>query len=160
MNADSAKIHSVVKSFGALADQSAFEYLGSLFTKAVTVDYTSAFGGEPAVVERQDLMTQWAALLPGFDVTYHDISDVNIDYMKDKAKVVAKIKASHFLGEDGFWQITGTYVFVMKKVDEQWLICSLTLISNGESGSRDVLAKAGEKAKHRLSERQARALKL
>ncbi|WP_342344093.1 nuclear transport factor 2 family protein [Vibrio owensii] len=78
MSLDEAKIRSNINSFSALADQGAFEYLGRLFAPVLTVDYTTLFGGEAQQVKRQDLMQQWAGFLPGFDATFHDLSNLNV----------------------------------------------------------------------------------
>lgn len=74
-NRDIEQIKLQLQSMGTLADQNAFEYLGRIFSNTVVVDYTSAFGGEPATVNRADLMKSWAGLLPGFDLTRHELSN-------------------------------------------------------------------------------------
>lgn len=157
-----------IKSFASFADQSAFEYLGALFNQQVTVDYTSAFGGEPAVVDRVTLMKQWAGLLPGFDLTYHDISNIKVKISDINAQVTADITASHYLTETNaegdvtqdFWQISGYYIFKLKRIEEQWLIESLTLKRTNENGSREVLAKAAAVAPKKLAAKQAQLVAL
>ena len=157
-----------IKSFASFADQSAFEYLGALFNQQVTVDYTSAFGGEPAVVDRVTLMKQWADLLPGFDLTYHDISNIKVKISGLDARATADITASHYLTETNaeddvtqdFWQINGYYIFKLKRVEEQWLIESLTLKRTNENGSREVLAKAAALAPKKLAAKQAQLVAL
>ncbi|MDN3685085.1 hypothetical protein QW180_21920 [Vibrio sinaloensis] len=66
----------------------------------------------------------------------------------NKAEVNADIVASHYIGKDGFWQISGSYTLEMeKKAGSDWQISSLTLNAGDELGSRDVLGRAIEAAK-------------
>ena len=94
MTLDEAKIRSNINSFSALADQGAFEYLGRLFASELTVDYTTLFGGEAQQVKRQDLMQQWAGFLPGFDATFHDLSNLNVFINGDKANATVDFTAA------------------------------------------------------------------
>jgi hypothetical protein len=155
-NAEQIKLQ--LQSMGTLADQNAFEYLGRIFSDKVVVDYTSAFGGEPATVNRADLMKSWAGLLPGFDLTRHELSNMNVNVAGDKATATADVTANHYLvdpdtGAEGFWQISGGYKYELEKGANGWTIRSLTLVAGPEQGSRDVLGKAGELAAKRLEQR-------
>ncbi|GAA5213511.1 nuclear transport factor 2 family protein [Corallincola platygyrae] len=157
---DKAEIRSTIESFATLADQNAFEYLGRLFAPEVKVDYTSAFGGEPQLVSNRDLMKQWASVLPGFDLTHHELNNIKLAINGNTARVTAGITASHYLGdglseEKGFWQISGRYAFELQKQNQQWLIAALTLQAGLESGSRDVLGKAAALAQARLAIRNS-----
>ena len=150
-NRDIEQIKLQLQSMGTLADQNAFEYLGRIFSNTVVVDYTSAFGGEPATVNRADLMKSWAGLLPGFDLTRHELSNIEIKVMGNKATANADIKANHYLidpktGDEGFWQINGSYRYQLEKGGKGWTITALTLIAGSEQGSREVLGKASELA--------------
>ncbi|MBM7074323.1 nuclear transport factor 2 family protein [Shewanella sp. 202IG2-18] len=152
---DEHQITSTIESFSALADQNAFEYLGRLFAPKVTVDYTSLFGGEASSVDRKTLMQQWAALLPGFDVTHHSISHVKVHIAGDKAMATADITASHFLGDKGFWQISSSYDFHLIRHDNYWQINFLKINAGQEKGSRDVLQEAGKHSEKNLRAKQA-----
>lgn len=148
---DKAQIESVIESFSAFADRGAFDYLGRLMTDEVTVDYTSLFGGEPATVSNVELMRQWAGLLPGFDVTRHDLSNIRVNIKGDKATATSDITASHYLGKDGlgkdgFWRITGDYLFHLEKSAVGWQIRSVKLNFKEEKGDRSLLEKAMARA--------------
>lgn len=156
---DEAQIRTTIESFAAFADQSAFEYLGQLFHKEVTVDYTSLFGGTAAQTNNIDLMKQWAGLLPGFDVTRHDLSNITVSINEDKAIVKADITASHYLGETGFWQISGVYNYQLININNHWKITHLTLLVDNEKGDRTILAKAGKLAEERLAEKNLTRVK-
>ncbi|WP_419811973.1 nuclear transport factor 2 family protein [Bacterioplanoides sp.] len=162
---DQEKIKLQLQSMGTLADQNAFEYLGRIFSDEVLVDYTSAFGGEPATVPRVELMKSWAGLLPGFDLTRHNLSNMKVMVEGNSATATADITANHYLidpetGENGFWQISGQYNYELEKGAEGWTIKSLTLIAGPEKGSRDVLGKAGELAQQRLARKESQKISL
>ncbi|USD67200.1 nuclear transport factor 2 family protein [Vibrio sp. SCSIO 43136] len=144
---DEAKISLTAQSMATLADRNLYPQLEQIFAPIVVVDYTSAFGGEVNNVKREDLMASWSALLPGFDGTYHDLSKIIIDQEGDRAEVYADVTASHYIGDNGFWQISGRYLFEMKKAGTEWQIAALTLLAGDELGSREVLPQAIEAAK-------------
>lgn len=157
---DEAQIRSSIQSFSALADQDAYEYLGRLFAPEVLVDYTSLFGGEAETVDRIELMKRWAGFLPGFDTTYHDLSNLNVNIDGDNAMATVDFTASHWLGADGFWAVFGSYDFTLSKIDGHWAIMSVKVHGKGEKGSRDVLEKVGAFATDNLEARNARAISL
>lgn len=150
---DQAQIRSNVSSFAALADQGAYTYLGRLFAPSVVVDYTSLWGGEPATMTSQALMNQWVGFLPGFDTTFHDLSNLKVDVEGDTALATVDVTASHWLGES-FWSVTGGYEFTLSRSDHNWVITSLKMIYQDESGSRDVLGEAPKHAEENRNHRE------
>lgn len=143
---DKAAIHTIIHSVSTLADRGDFESLEKLFAEAVKVDYTSAFGGESELKSPQALMTQWASLLPGFDRTHHQLSNIEIQIKGNSATATADVSADHYLNEM-FWQIAGSYEYGFVKKDGQWTIDKMTFIAESEEGSRDIIAQALEQAK-------------
>lgn len=160
MSRDEAQIRSNLSSFAVLADQGAFEYLGALFAPSLTLDYRSLFGGEIQQVEREALMQQWVAFLPGFDATYHQLSNLQVSVAGEQASATVDVVARHWLGEQGYWAIAGSYQFSLSKLEGQWLIDAVTLLASQESGSRDILASAPEQAPANYRARQQRRLDL
>ncbi|SHO56932.1 nuclear transport factor 2 family protein [Vibrio quintilis] len=159
-NKEHARIISNIHSFATFADQSAFAYLGRLFSEEVVIDYTSVFGGEPATVNRKALIRQWAGLQPGFDNTLHNLSGIQIEQSENHATVTADVTASHFIGSDGFWQISGRYRFEMEKTSSDWTIHALTLRASGEQGNREIFYRAMERAPQNLAAKESRKLML
>ena len=157
---DEAQIRSNINSFSVMADQSAFEYLGRLFAPKVKVDYTSLFGGQVTTESNTELMKQWAAFLPGFDRTFHDLSNINVDINGSNAVVTADITASHWLGSHGFWSVSGEYVFKLTRSGDNWLINSIQIVRSGEKGSRDILAQAPKRAAENLAGTQSQRVAL
>ncbi len=152
---DQAQIYSNINSFAVMADQGAYEYLGRLMAPELIVDYSSLFGGEAQKVKREQLMKQWADFLPGFDTTFHDLSHVRLNIQGDKAVANVDFTASHWLGEQGFWQVSGEYEFSLQRSGDNWQITGVKVTGKGEQGSREVLADAPKHAQKNLAERSA-----
>lgn len=152
---DEAQIRSNLSSYAALADQGAYQYLGRLFAPELVVDYTSLWGGEAQSIKREALMKQWANFLPGFDATYHELSNLKVDIHGKTAKASVDFSASHWLGSDGFWQVSGTYDFTLVSTHDNWEITSVKLVNPSENGSRDILGEAPRYAQKKLKERDA-----
>lgn len=152
---DEAQIRSTLNSYAALADQGAYQHLGRLFAPDLVVDYTSLWGGEAQSVKREALMKQWAGFLPGFDTTYHELSNLLVKVNGETAEASVDFKASHWLGKSGFWQVSGTYEFTLVSARDNWEITSVKLINPSENGSRDILGEAPKYAQKNLAEREA-----
>ncbi|WDT84514.1 nuclear transport factor 2 family protein [Alteromonas sp. 009811495] len=150
-----AAIHSSIASFSALADRNAYEYLVTLFDKSVTTDYSELFEGAKQTVSKETLMQQWAAFLPGFDRTFHRLERPVITIAADIATANVPFTASHWLDEDGFWQVSGTYTFTFKRYGRDWLITSVYLQKLDEEGSRSILAIAPMRAEGNLKRLKA-----
>lgn len=144
--ADEAAIETIVESVGTLADRSNFESLERLFDDEVMVDYASLSGAEAELKSPQALMNEWAATLPGFDRTRHELSNVRAHVDGAQATAAANVVAGHWIGED-YWEVTGRYSYLLSKEDDAWRITSMTFTLEGETGSRDVFGPAMEAAK-------------
>ena len=142
---DVAAIKTLVESVGSLADTGNFEILEKLYAEEVEVDYTSLAGGEVELKSPQALMTQWASMLPGFDRTRHELSNISVRVNGDKATATADIVADHYV-DDLFWQAAGDYLYKFEKGVDGWKIISHTFNLTSEDGTRDVFGPAGERA--------------
>ena len=92
---DEATIKTIVESVGTLADTGNFEALEKLYAPEVELDYTSLAGGEVQLKSPQAIMTQWAGVLPGFDRTRHDVSNIKVSSNGETATATADITADH-----------------------------------------------------------------
>lgn len=160
MSQDEAKVRSTIYSFSALADQNAFSHLGRLLAPQVKLDYRAIFGGETSLVTPEALMKQWADFLPGFDTTFHQLSNMNVFIKDNEAKVKVGFSASHWHGDDGFWKVSGRYHFNLEKTAENWLINSLTVKGVSELGSREVLAVVAKDAETNLKAHNSRLVQI
>lgn len=142
---DEAKVQTIIESVGGLADLGDFDTLQTLHDDEVLLDYASLTGQEAALLSSQTLMTQWASVLPGFDVTKHYLSDINVKFDKDHAFVTANVVADHFVG-DLYWQVSGKYQYQLIRKDGTWKITHHTFLLKDEKGTRDVFSAAIERA--------------
>ncbi len=140
-----AAIKTVVESVAVLADRGNFEALENLYADEIEVDYTSLAGGEPQLKSPQALMTEWAGVLPGFDRTRHEISNIAVTVTGPRAVATADVVADHYFGER-FWQVSGDYEYELIDTGEGWRIASATFNLQHEKGTREVLGPASENA--------------
>ncbi|NER80484.1 MAG: hypothetical protein F6K42_13085 [Leptolyngbya sp. SIO1D8] len=144
-SADEAAIAVIVNSVATFADQGDFLSIEKLYAEEIQVDYTSLWGGEVQTYTPASLMTAWAGVLPGFDQTYHDISNIEVTITGDRAMATADVTADHYLDE-GYWQVAGQYEYRFVKQADQWLITHMTLNLTDEVGDRSAIALASESA--------------
>ena len=128
------------------ADRGEFDALGGLYDEEIEVDYTSLSGGEIEMKSPSVLMSEWASVLPGFDRTRHEVSDVDVKIIGDRAEARAKVIADHYISEL-HWRVEGNYLYKLKKKDEGWKIVAHQFNLENEQGTRDVFAPAVEQAK-------------
>ena len=158
---DEAIVTSIVEGVGTLADLGDFEALQDLYAHEVLLDYSSLNGQEATLISSQALMTQWASVLPGFDATKHNVSNIDVQFDRDLANVTANVVADHYVN-DLFWQVSGKYRYQLAKQNDQWEIVKHTFILKDEKGTRDVfgqaISKAGESPNRYLVRQQTLAV--
>ncbi len=142
---DVAAIKTIVESVAVLADSANFEVLEKLYADEVLVDYTSLAGGEPELKSPQLLMTEWAGVLPGFDRTRHEISNIEVHVTGSRAVATADVIADHYVA-DLFWQVSGNYRHELLDSGDGWRIAAATFNLRDEKGTRDVFGPASENA--------------
>ena len=142
---DVAAVKTVVESVAILADSGNFEALEKLYADEILVDYTSLAGGEPELKSPTTLMTEWAGVLPGFDRTRHEITNIDVTVTGRRAVATADVIADHYVA-DLHWQVTGEYRYDLVNSGEGWRIVSAAFNLQGEKGTRDVFGPATENA--------------
>ncbi|MFC4700359.1 nuclear transport factor 2 family protein [Glaciecola siphonariae] len=140
------KIENTVYQVGSLADANRFDALEQLYAPEVLVDYESLSGEEPTLKSNTQLMTEWAGVLPGFDVTQHQISNVVVNVNGYRAHVQAQVIADHYV-DDLFWQVKGNYHYTLVKDAQDWKIAKHRFVLREEKGTRDVFAPAIQNAR-------------
>lgn len=145
---DEAALKTIVQSVGSLADRGDFTTLETLFSDEVYVDYSSLSGQPAELRSAHALMTDWASLLPGFDRTYHSLSDVSAQVRGQTGSARANVSATHWLN-DATWQVNGHYSYEFAKRDGLWVITAMTFNLEEETGSRHLLDDAVSRAKDR-----------
>ncbi len=142
---DVAAIQTIVESVAVLADSGNFESLEKLYADEILVDYTSLGGGEPELKSPKTLMNEWAGVLPGFDRTRHEISNVKVVVTGPRAVATADVVADHYVA-DLHWQVSGDYRYELLDIGGEWRIVAATFNLRDEKGTRDVFGPAAENA--------------
>ncbi len=139
--AEIATIKSMVANVGAYADAGNFESLETLFNDEVRVDYTSLAGGEPELKSANSLMSDWANVLPGFDATRHEVSNITVFAEEAWIVATADVVASHFL-EAECWLVKGSYRYLFAVSEGRWKIFATTLNLEQQSGNAAIVQQA------------------
>ncbi|MEM6498042.1 MAG: nuclear transport factor 2 family protein [Pseudomonadota bacterium] len=118
---------------GAMADQ-------------ITTDYSSIFGGKPVTQSADALVKGWAQFLPGFDSTHHMVSSLIVSASKDNtATAHANFTATHRIAK-ALWVLGGRYTYQLSKVGGTWRVTSMTVTALWETGDRDLIKQAAQRA--------------
>ena len=107
---------------------------------------SSVWGGEPATTTPADLMASWQTIVPGFDVTWHELGPVTIAVEGDTATAHAFVDARHWIDSD-IWRPVGNYHWDVERLDGEWRVTRMEFEMTDELGDRDLVAKAMERAK-------------
>jgi ketosteroid isomerase-like protein len=100
----------------------------------VLLDYTSMAGGTPTWLTPCQITDAWAAFLPGFDRTHHQLSDFEINETKDLSTAHYEGKAEHFIGKD-IWVVEGTYDATLRKKEGNWVVSQFKFNLKTQSGN-------------------------
>ncbi|WP_420963726.1 nuclear transport factor 2 family protein [Brucella sp. IR073] len=141
---DEARVASVIAAIAVYADNQDFHPLERFFAPETTIDYTSLWGGEPQRFAPSALMRAWAGLLPGFDATRHELSDIQVRIGDNAAAAQAKVRATHWLG-DRTWVVAGAYDYALVRSEAGWQVSRMTLRLADESGDRKLVEEAAAK---------------
>jgi SnoaL-like domain len=130
----------VTRMFHAVDDLD-WDTVRASFAPEVATDYTSLWGGEPAVVTPDALVEGWLPLAPGYDATQHLLGPIEVTPADtDRATCTANVRAYHHVrtGEhlSGTWLVVGRYAIEMTGLDGAWRIASITLRTFYEEGDR------------------------
>ena len=142
---DQAAVATIVEAVGILADRGEFDALARLFADDFVLDYSSLTGRAAERRTPLALMKEWASVLPGFDLTRHKVSGVEVDLAGDTATARADVVADHWI-HDRHWQVVGGYDYAFAKQEGRWKITSMTFTLSSEKGSRDVFGAATKAA--------------
>lgn len=147
---DVGRIVSVVSSIPLAVDLARYDLAEAAFAPRIVIDYTSLWGGQPATMTPAELMTAWRGIVPGFDATFHELSNVRATVNGDRATATAFVDGRHWIGER-LWRPIGDYHWTLERIDGQWKVTSMTFAMTREIGDRDVAAEATRRAAARRS---------
>ncbi|MER9231205.1 nuclear transport factor 2 family protein [Mesorhizobium sp. M0622] len=142
---DRIAIAEAISGIGLYADLREWGRVKSYFAALVTTDYTSLFGGEVAISDRDALIAQWQGLLPGFDATQHLITNITVDGGDNNAVARSHVRATHWIGAR-FWTVGASYLHRLVRTPEGWRVNAISIRPLYEEGDRAVLAAAADRA--------------
>jgi hypothetical protein len=143
---EAAKVISVVSSIPLAVDLANYPLAESAFAPKVVIDYTSLWGGTPNTMTPAELMNAWRGIVPGFDATWHELSDVRASVSGSTAIATAAVDGRHWLGH-ALWRPIGTYEWELEKRNGQWKVTRMVFKMTREIGDRGLAALAMERAK-------------
>lgn len=153
MEKEEQKIIGVITALFKGADEQDWENVQKVFAAEVLLDYTSLSGGSPAMLSPQEITASWAAFLPGFDKTHHQLSQFQVEMHHDRALVKYFGKADHFLGADE-WTVEGNYETELHELAGQWRITKHKFTLFKQSGKLDLPASATERIKKQFNHKR------
>jgi hypothetical protein len=141
-----ASIIVLVSSISVAVDLRNFDLAEAAFAPSLLVDYTSLWGGEAQRTTPAALIAGWRSLLPGFDATHHELSNIEVNVDGDGASSSVMVDARHWIGS-ALWRLVGTQYFTLERTDGRWRVVSMKLVVNEEIGDRGLVNVAAGRAK-------------
>lgn len=142
---DEARVRQIALGIPTNVDLRNFDAIEPLFADPVVIDYTSLWGGEPQTMRPAELMTAWRGIVPGFDATWHEISDLQVKVTGDRASATSRVDGRHWLGEQ-VWRPIGRYDFEFVRQGGAWKVTRMTLTVTEEQGDRKLVDQARARA--------------
>jgi hypothetical protein len=143
---DVSRVIQLVSSIPLAVDLANYDLAQAAFAPSIVVDYTSLWGGAPQTMTPAELMTGWRGIVPGFDATFHELSDVRATISGSRAIATAHVDGRHWIG-DRLWRPVGTYHWDLEKIDGRWRVTRMVFAMTQEIGDRALAAEAMERAK-------------
>jgi hypothetical protein len=142
---EAARVISVVSSIPLAVDLAQYALAERAFAPRIVIDYTSLWGGTPNAMTPAELMAAWRGIVPGFDATWHELSDVRAQVNGQRATATAAVDGRHWIGQ-AIWRPIGTYEWDLSKLDGQWKVTRMVFKMTQEIGDRGLAAQAMERA--------------
>lgn len=143
---DKALIEETILKYATSADLRDWDLLKSILDDEIDIDFTTS-GGPAMRLTREQYVAQVTSLIPGFDVTQHQLTNFVIDINGDTANTVVYMQAEHFVHENSLDRaVGGYYTHKLKKIDDKWKICSLKLTATWGRGDMRAFEIATKRA--------------
>ncbi|MAT40488.1 MAG: hypothetical protein CL946_12900 [Ectothiorhodospiraceae bacterium] len=129
-------------------DSHEWERVRACFDTQVLADYTSFAGGEPAVLEADQLIDSWKGFLPGFAMTFHQVSNFQVQIEGNEASCFSYLNALHSIPDamgGEHWTLIGTYEHKLLLIDGAWRITAMKLNVLTQIGNMGLPALAQER---------------
>ena len=106
-------------------DQHRWEEVMNCFNEKVILDFSSFSGGEFSETTPAQIVEAWAAFLPKFKSTHHQISNFAVSQKDKNAEVFCYGTATHYFPNESnknVWIVVGSYDFNLTLVEKEWKI--------------------------------------
>lgn len=140
------EISNVISRYFVAVDERNWEGAKSLMTNPFHLDYSSFGAGDPADLDPAEILKNWAAFLPGFDATHHQIGTVDIEVDGETAKAKLYGTATHII-DDRIWTVVGTYNQTLLKTSEGWKLSGTQFVFKYQSGDTNLPVEAQKRMK-------------
>jgi hypothetical protein len=138
---------STISRLFAAVDARDWQQVEAVMDDKVLIDYTSMSGGSPSWLAPRQITDAWAAFLPGFDLTNHEIFDIQSSDHDDSTQFHFKGRAEHFIGKES-WVVEGTYDALLVKKEEGWKVSQFKFKLQGQTGNTQLPALATERMRN------------
>jgi hypothetical protein len=143
---ETARVVAVASSIPLAVDLGAYALAEAAFAPEVVIDYTSLWGGAPRTMTPAALMQAWRGVVPGFDATWHELSEVSATMRGDAAEARAHVDGRHWIGER-LWRPIGEYRWSLVRMDGAWKVTAMTFALTRELGDRALAEEAMARAR-------------
>lgn len=136
-NKDQQAIQALLEQLFAAADSRDWNAAKSLMAERVYTDY-SDLGGTPGFQTPDEILSGWAALLPGFERTVHQIHNFAIWVADDRATSTFDGIAVHYLQAadgDDYWTVFAGYDTEFIQENGAWKIARIDLSLYRQAGN-------------------------
>lgn len=140
------EISNTISRYFVAVDERNWKGAQALMTNPFHLDYSSFGAGEAADLDPAEILKNWAAFLPGFDATHHQIGTVDIEVNGDTAKAKLYGTATHII-DARIWTVVGTYHQTLVKTEQGWKLSGTQFVFKYQSGDTDLPAEAQKRMK-------------
>lgn len=141
-----SQIFNTISRYFTAVDERNWEGAQSLMTSPFHLDYSSFGAGEPADLDPAEILKNWAAFLPGFDATHHQVGTVDIEVEGETARAKLYGTSTHII-DDRIWTVVGTYNQTLLKTSEGWKLSGTQFVFKYQSGDTNLPAEAQKRMK-------------
>lgn len=143
MNTD---ITEKVQSLFAGADERDWQKVAATMHDTVLLDYSSMNGSPAEELRPAQITGMWAAFLPGFDKTHHQLSGFSVDEQADSATVHVQGVASHWI-DSRCWIVEGSYDVKLGLFNGSWKVMAMKFNFERQGGDTGLPSLALERLK-------------
>ncbi len=130
---EESRIQATIEGIAIAADAQDWDRLDVKFADHVILNKLSLATDQGARVQEQTVVEAWADLIPRFDTTLHDVSEIEILAVTSViAKATARYSATYQLGT-AVWQQTGRLDYLLKNSPSGWQVTAMNTTPEWEN---------------------------